>query len=223
MASIVTNDSMEMWLKTSGKAFRFPILPAEIFVENSAIINTVNIVNKGQVPIFGGVNLASIQISSFFPSTDYTFCKYTGFPEPYECVKIMEDWRKKGQDIRFIVTGTDINIPIIIESFSYGEVAGSRDVEYTLNLREHKSIYISQLPKPDTPTTNTPTTTRPTEPPATPKTHKVVKGDCLWNIAKKYLGKGSRYPEIKKANWDTYPSLKKNNIIYTYMTLVIPS
>lgn len=223
MVSIVTNDSMEMWLKTSGKAFRFPILPAEIFVENSAIINTVNIVNKGQVPIFGGVNLASIQISSFFPSTDYTFCKYTGFPEPYECVKIMEDWRKKGQDIRFIVTGTDINIPIIIESFSYGEVAGSRDVEYTLNLREHKSIYISQLPKPDTPTTNTPTTTRPTEPPATPKTHKVVKGDCLWNIAKKYLGKGSRYPEIKKANWDTYPSLKKNNIIYTYMTLVIPS
>ena len=56
----------------------------------------------------------------------------------------MEDWRKKGQDIRFIVTGTDINIPIIIESFSYGEVAGSRDVEYTLNLKEHKSIYISE-------------------------------------------------------------------------------
>lgn len=223
MASVTTNDTMEMWLKTSGKAFRFPILPSEIIIENSAIINTVNIVNKGQVPIFGGVNLASIQISSFFPSQDYTFCKYTGFPEPYECVKIMEDWRKKGQDIRFIVTGTDINIPIIIESFSYGEVAGSRDVEYTLNLKEHKSIYISELPKTETPTTNTPNTTRPTNPPATPKSHKVVKGDSLWAIAQKYLGKGSRYPEIKKANWDKYPSLKNNNIIYPYMTLVIPS
>ena len=134
----------------------------------------------------------------------------------------MEDWRKKGQDIRFIVTGTDINIPIIIESFSYGEVAGSRDVEYTLNLKEHKSIYISPLPKTETPTTSTPNTTRPTEPPATPKSHKVVKGDSLWAIAQKYLGNGSRYPEIKKANWDTYPSLKNNNIIYTHMTLVIP-
>ena len=222
MASITTNDSMEMWLKTSGKAFRFPILPAEIIVENSAIINTVNIVNKGQVPIFGGVNLANIHISSFFPSQEYTFCKYTGFPEPYECVKIMEDWRKKGQDIRFIVTGTDINIPVMIESFSYGEVAGSRDVEYTLNLKEHKSIYINPLPTTETPIINNPVLVRPPTPPPPPKTHKVVKGDCLWDLAQKYIGKGSRYPEIKQANWDTYPSLKKNNIIYTYMTLVIP-
>ena len=222
MTSIATSTTMEMWLKTSGKAFRFPILPAEITVENSAIINRVNIVNKGEVPVFGGVNLASIQINSFFPATEYDFCKYTGFPSPYECVKIMEDWRKKGQDIRFIVTGTDINIPVIIESFSYGEVAGSRDVEYSLNLKEHKSVTIQQVATTSKPN-NGNTNTRPSNPPATPKTHKVVKGDCLWDIAQKYLGKCSRYPEIKKANWDKYPSLKQNNIIYTYMTLVIPS
>ena len=25
---------------------------------------------------------------------------------------------------------------------------------------------------------------------------RVARGDCLWNIAKKYLGDGSRYTEI---------------------------
>jgi len=30
--------------------------------------------------------------------------------------------------------------------------------------------------------------------------HTVVKGDTLWKIALKYLGKGSRYPEIKRLN-----------------------
>lgn len=30
--------------------------------------------------------------------------------------------------------------------------------------------------------------------------HTVVKGDTLWNLAVKYLGKGSRYAEIKKLN-----------------------
>ena len=31
-------------------------------------------------------------------------------------------------------------------------------------------------------------------------THTVVKNDSLWAIADKYLGNGSRYPEIKALN-----------------------
>ena len=48
-------------------------------------------------------------------------------------------------------------------------------------------------------------------------TYKVVKGDCLWNIAKKYLGNGSRYPEIKKLNGLAY------NTIYVGQVLKIPN
>lgn len=50
-----------------------------------------------------------------------------------------------------------------------------------------------------------------TETPVTPETpevpkvesyteYTVKKGDCLWNIAKKYLGKGNKYPEIMELN-----------------------
>ena len=47
--------------------------------------------------------------------------------------------------------------------------------------------------------------------------HTVVKGDTLWDIAKKYLGDGSRYPEIKTLN-DL-----KSNVIYSGWKLNIPN
>ena len=47
--------------------------------------------------------------------------------------------------------------------------------------------------------------------------HTVVKGDTLWDIAKKYLGDGSRYPEIKTLN-DL-----KSNVIYSGWKLKIPN
>jgi LysM repeat protein len=47
--------------------------------------------------------------------------------------------------------------------------------------------------------------------------HTVVKGDTLWDIAVKYLGKGSRYTEIKKLNG------LKSNVIYSGWKLKIPN
>ncbi len=47
--------------------------------------------------------------------------------------------------------------------------------------------------------------------------HTVVKGDSLWTIAKKYLGNGSRYTEIKTLNG------LKSNVIYSGWKLKIPN
>ena len=49
------------------------------------------------------------------------------------------------------------------------------------------------------------------------RVHTVMKGDSLWEIAKKYLGDGSRYPEIKTLN-DL-----KSNVIYSGWKLKIPN
>ena len=46
--------------------------------------------------------------------------------------------------------------------------------------------------------------------------HIVKKGDTLWDIAEKYLGKGDRYTEIKKLNGLT------SNVIYSSQKLKIP-
>ena len=47
--------------------------------------------------------------------------------------------------------------------------------------------------------------------------HTVVHGDTLWDIAVKYLGNGSRYPEIKSLNG------LKSNVLYSGMKLKIPN
>ena len=47
----------------------------------------------------------------------------------------------------------------------------------------------------------------------------VVKGDCLWNIAKKFYGKGSQYTLIYNANRD---KIKNPNLIYPGQILIIP-
>lgn len=46
--------------------------------------------------------------------------------------------------------------------------------------------------------------------------HTVVPGNTLWKIAEKYLGKGTRYPEIKELNG------LSSNVIYRGMKLKIP-
>ena len=55
---------------------------------------------------------------------------------------------------------------------------------------------------------------------AKPVFHTVVKGDTLWKIAEKTLGKGARYPEIFEAN---RPMLSDPDKIYPGQVLRIPA
>ena len=51
------------------------------------------------------------------------------------------------------------------------------------------------------------------------KPYTVKKGDCLWNIAKKYYGNGAQYTKIYNANKG---KIKNPNLIYPGQVLTIP-
>lgn len=53
------------------------------------------------------------------------------------------------------------------------------------------------------------TTTTTSEVASTGSSYTVVSGDCLWNIAKRFLGAGNRYMEIYNANIDVIESTAK--------------
>ena len=212
---------MEMWLRTSGKEMLFPIMPSSFNLEGSSTIHTSTVVKLGEVSVYGGNNLRRISIDSFFPSRKYHFVKTPSLQEPYDYVNQIRDWMNKGQDVRFIITETDINMLCFIESFEYGEQDASRDVYFSISLVEckiPKLIYENSNPTTNTPRPETPQDSQTSQ----QKTHQVKKGDCLWSIAQRYYGDGSLYPKIKEANKSKYPSLAKNNIIYTNMVLIIP-
>ena len=214
---------MEIYLGTDNDKIRFPVVPSSIGVNRSNNIDTQAVIKLGEVPIFNGTSLKTIEFTSFFPNQEYNFCDYTGFMKPYEFSEKIQKWMYEGKPLRVIVTDSPTNMQCLIQQFDTVEQDGTRDLYFTLNLLEYRPIEVSNLNNSSS-SSSSDNLTRPSEEITnnTQKTHKVVKGDCLWDIAQKYYGKGSLYPKIKEANKSKYPSLAKSNVIYTSWELIIP-
>ena len=217
---------MEIYLGTDNDKIRFPVVPSSIGVNRSNSIDIEAIIKLGEVPIFNGTSLKTIELTSFFPNQEYSFCDYTGFMKPYEFSDKIQKWMYEGKPLRVIVTDSPTNMQCLIQQFDTVEQDGTRDLYFTLNLLEYRPIEVPNLSNSSSSSSSSSSDnlTRPSKEITnnTQKTHKVVKGDCLWDMAQKYYGKGSLYPKIKEANTSKYPSLAKNNIIYVGMELIIP-
>ena len=216
---------MEMYLKKDDKdIFRFPILPSAINVQDYAITNDSNITGLGDVTVFGGKGLRTIEISSFFPNPKrkYSFVSYNDYPKQYDCVNKIKKWMDKGEVLRFIVTGTEINFQVRITDFEYSEQDGTRDVYFTINLKEYRKIKISSTtPKKKKTDNKDRTDTKETDNKPKQKTYTVKSGDTLYDIAKKHYGKGSDYKKIIENNKSKYPSLSKSTTLKKGWVLTI--
>ena len=224
---------MEIYLGTDNDKIRFPVVPSSIGVNRSNNIDTQSVLKLGEVPIFNGTSLKTIELSSFFPNQEYSFCDYAGFMKPYEFSDKIQKWMYEGKPLRIIVTDSPTNMQCLIQQFDTVEQDGTRDLYFTLSLLEYRPIEVPNLSNSNqsnnsnsNSSNNSQNTSRPSEANTNSnsqqKSHKVVKGDSLWDIAQKYYGNGSLYPKIKEANKSKYPSLAKSNVIYTNMELIIP-
>ena len=219
---------MEIYLGTDNDKIRFPVVPPSIGVNRSNNIDTESVIKLGEVPIFNGTSLKTIEFTSFFPNQEYSFCDYTGFMKPYEFSEKIQKWMYEGKPLRVIVTDSPTNMQCLIQQFDTVEQDGTRDLYFTLNLLEYRPIEVPNLNSSNTNSNsnNTQNTSRPnkvsTNSSNQQKTHKVVKGDTLYDIAKKHYGNGNLYTKIKEANKTKYPSLAKNNIIQVKWELIIP-
>ena len=224
---------MEIYLGTDDDKIRFPVVPSAIGVNRSNNIDTQSVLKLGEVPIFNGTSLKTIELTSFFPNQEYSFCDYTGFMKPYQFSEKIQKWMYEGKPLRIIVTDSPTNMQCLIQQFDTVEQDGTRDLYFTLNLLEYRPIEVPNLSNSNASSSstsnssnNSQNTSRPSETNTSSnnqqKSHKVIKGDSLWDIAQKYYGNGSLYPKIKEANKSKYPSLAKSNVIYTNMELIIP-
>lgn len=119
------------------------------------------------------------------------------------------------------------NMTVGMENYEIVDDAGAGfDVKVKVSLKQYRAYGTKTVTiKPATTTTETPKATvqaapRPTTTAPKTTTYTVKSGDCLWNIAKKYLGDGSRYTEIYNLNKD---KIKNPNLIYTGQVLTLPS
>ncbi|WP_227437464.1 LysM peptidoglycan-binding domain-containing protein [Clostridioides sp. ES-S-0006-03] len=210
-----------MWLRQANDALRFPVFPSSFEINSKAIVNTSNVLKLGEIAVFGGVGLRTTEISSFFPKNEASYCDYTGFPTPYDCVNKIQKWMNEGLILRYTITETNINMEVIVDSFKYEEKDCTGDVYFTLSLKEYKRI---QIPKVNT---NNDKISSKLDLPLTKgfevknkqKTHRVGKGDSLWSLAKKYYGNGDLWKRIYDANKKL---IKNPDIIQDGWVLTIP-
>lgn len=214
---------MEFWLKKSNSdKFMLPVNPESFSFTEKHNNTSVNVNSIGEVNLIGKRGLKEGTISSFFPNQNYNFGNNSGRKKPYTYVNTILKWKEAGKPIRLIVGG-NINVQVTIESFKYGEQDGTGDVYYLLGLKEYRAVKVVKRPKPKPTKPSKPA--KPSKPQRTTenkpkkKTYTVKKGDCLWNIAKKFYGNGAQYTKIYNANKS---KIKNPNLIYPGQVLVIP-
>jgi len=234
---------MDFVLSQGGSQLRLPVNPAEFSIQSGNQNQTVSVVRRGEINLWGPEQLETVTLAAFFPKYWFPGCNYSSFPDPWECVRMIDDWRNSGQPLRLIITDSqtnvNINMEVLVESFERGVKGGSiGDVYYSMTLKRYKRINI-----PDTASIYQPAITRPTPPgsqqqsasdstsktntqgsnsaSATPgDTYTVQEGDTLWDIAKTHYGLGSDWTKIYEANKDELPDASS---IQVGQVLTIPS
>lgn len=187
-------------LKNKKSRFTFPSLPEKIGVKYSKKYQSYDIMARGTVKIPMGTEPRTFSWSGTFygkSKKKEAMIKKGSWKSPASCKKVLNEWLKKGTVLRLLVTGTIINYDVTISSFDYDEVGAYGNAEYSIELVLHKTLNIyttKELKNAKTSKTNTRSTK------VKSKTYKVVSGDNLWKIAKKYYGSGTKWTAIYKEN-----------------------
>ena len=190
------------------QGFRLPVNPPEIEVKIPGQGKTYRIISLGEINTIQTPSLSEISFESLFPAQRYPFVVGEELLEPARYVELITEWRRQKKVVRLIVTdgAVDINTLASIEDFTWREVAGAvGDIEYEMTLKQYRP-YGPKLVQIKTQTQNDQTVaaaekkeTRPQTKPQ-PKVHVLKRGETLWALAQKYLGNGSRWPEIARLN-----------------------
>ena len=212
---------MEFWLKKSNSdKFMLPVNPESFTFTEKHNNTSVNVNSIGEVNLLGKRSLREGTISSHFPKRNRNYANNSGRQAPYTYINKLRTWKSSGKPIQLIITGTEINFPVMIETLKYGEQDGTGDVYYDLTLKEYRAVEIKKTKlKEKKKTTKKSTPKRTTNNKKKTKTYTVKSGDCLWNIAKKFYGNGSQYTKIYNANKG---KIKNPNLIYPGQKLTIP-
>lgn len=138
--------------QTTNQTIQLPINPSEVKVKYETDDKQETITNLGEVNLIGKDKLASISIQSTFADLSVWYPHYMStysaeMPESY--LDSLNKIREEGHKVRFIVTGTEINLLMTIHSFEYGMEKGFADeYVYTIDLMQYREFGYQKLKDP---------------------------------------------------------------------------
>lgn len=212
-----------------------PVAPSKLQLKIKDANKTYTLINEGEINVLKTPGLTDIEFDVLLPNVKYPFATYkSGFEKAKVYLEVLEKYKTNKETFQFIVTRTlpngkmlfDTNMKVSLESYTIKEDVKNygMDVMVTIQLKQYRDFktktcnikFASSKPKVVV------KPTRPVERPPKPKnrTYTVVRGDCLWNIARRFYGNGSKYTVIYNANRD---KIRNPNLIYPGQVLTIPN
>ncbi len=194
-----------------------PVTPESFSVDHGIKVETINIHTLGDVNVFGYPTLATIKIPCMFPARYYPFNNFANTIDPYEYVKIFLNYCDYKPLLRYIVSGTSINLPVKMENIEYGEKDGTNDVYATLTMREQRELAVVKV---QTTSSGSGSISRSLSagPAAQTSAYTIKSGDTLSAICRKFYGDATLYSKLA-----AYNGIKNANLIKVGSTLKMPS
>ena len=203
-----------------GTYLTLPMTPAGYTWAVGRNIETINISQLGDVYRPGGRSrFAGDPLECLLPAQEYPWMEAGAVADPQSYLDILTAWAAAGEPVRYIVSGTEINTLVYIESVEYREQDGTGDVYASIRLREYTDLEAREVELAGVPETNTGNASRPAESAGESQSYTVVRGDTLSAICRRYYGKYSAtyYNALAKFN-----GIKNPHLIYPGTTITIP-
>jgi len=220
------SSNYQLWLTCNGSSakLQFPVHPERIEVTRGSNNESIKLTGVGEVTIIQKPAADRVKWSSFFPAGAFPGIQGSLRPPKYY-TKQINVWKDGDVPVRLVSTALGVCDYYTIEKFNYYEDGGDvGTIQYSIEFKLHRPVSVRSVTvqveeqKATVPKQETTPRVDNTE---TPKTYTVVAGDCLWNIAKKFYGDGSRYTEIYNANQSLFNG-RSPNLIYAGDVLTIP-
>lgn len=177
-----------------------PMLPEKIEISGSGANKSSEVLNLGEITQLKLPKLFSLQIDTEFPANWTPVCEVSAskLRSPFDYITMIEKWRRTLRPIRFVFTGStvDINSPVSIESFTYTENGGDPGTfKIKIKLKEYRFYGVDKVNIDNNFIQKSRSTTRTVK-----QLYKVKKGDTLTSISIKDFGNESKYWDIKRLN-----------------------
>lgn len=220
----------EIWLtyNSNKKRLQIPVLPEKIEISYPEKNDTVYVYGVGEVTIKKHPGAFVMKWSGFFPAVKCQGC-INNPKKPKECLDFLKKVMEIEKPAKIVYTGgaCRLSSQCTIEFDASEEGGDLGTIHYSITITEYKKTSIRKLKVKKKKKKNgskkkakVKKTSNRTSSKSKAGKYTVKKGDCLWNIAKKFYGKGAKYTVIYNANKKIIGG--NPNLIYPGQVLTIP-
>lgn len=211
-----------------------PVAPSKVTVKIHNQNKTMTLIGGEEINILKTPGLSDVSFELLLPQVPYPFTNGQAQSASYY-LSLFERLKTEKEPFQFILNRQKpdsgmfhfTNLTVGLETYEIiDDARAGFDTKVKISLKQYcaygtKTVTIQPTKiAGETATATVQAAPRPTASAPKSTSYIVKKGDCLWNIAKKYLGDGSRYTEIYELNKD---KITNPNLIYPDQVLTLPT